>query len=238
MTRPKILDLFSCQGGAARGYARAGFDVYGVDIDPQPRYPYAFHRGDALEVLRTLIAGDHIDFRHPHGRGWLTLADFAAVHASPPCQAYSTITPDPSRHPRLIEATRELLKATGLPYVIENVEGARRELDHPVRVCGSGLGLAVRRHRYFEASFPLMGVPCAHGSAVPVGVYGQHPDAEAHPRPSGSSRGVKARTDAEASAALGGVDWMDWHGMAECIPPAYAEWIGAQLIAHLAGRAA
>lgn len=219
MKRPKLLDLFCCQGGAAMGYHQAGFDVVGVDIEDQPRYPFEFVQGDALEYLAA------------HGGA------FDAIHASPPCQAYSTITPDPGRHPRLIAPTRELLIASGKPYVIENVEGARRELNHPVKVCGSGLGLAVRRHRYFETNVAAMGVPCAHGSAVPVGVYGDHKDG-VHLRPSGTSRGVKAQTEAEASAALGGVEWMDWHGMTECIPPSYTEWIGRQLIAHLEERAA
>jgi DNA (cytosine-5)-methyltransferase 1 len=231
--RPRVLDLFCCQGGAGTGYHRAGFDVYGVDIDPQPRYPFPFHQGDALNVLARLNAGEPVDFTHPDGTvEWLTLADFAAAHGSPPCQGYSTITPDKSRHPLLIVPTRELLIASGLPYVIENVEGARRELHNPVKVCGSGLGLAVRRHRYFETNAPMLGVPCAHGTTVPIGVYGDHAERAVTPtRPTGTSRGVRAKTNAQASAALGGVAWMDWRGMAECIPPVYTEHIGAQLLA-------
>lgn len=240
MTRPKILDLFSCAGGAGVGYERAGFDVYAVDIAPQPNNPHPFHQADALETLTLLAAGFALQFRRPgnqHGE-CLTLADFAAIHASPPCQAYSTITPDQSKHPRLIEPVRELLKATGLPYVIENVQGARRELHHPVRVCGSGLGMRVRRHRYFESNVPLMGAPCAHGTQPnPVGVYGDHPDSAEFLRPDGTRRGAKARSLDEAREVMG-MPWATWSECAEAIPPRFAEHIGAQLIDHISERAA
>src|SRR5690606_14553198 len=137
---PILLDLFCCEGGAAKGYRDAGFDVYGVDMDPKfrKRYPYAFltaigdqpvdreHPADALVVLAHLIAGGSLTFTHKDGRTeTLYLSDFNAIHASPPCQAYSiatTGTPGArANHPRLIEPVRAQLKATGLPYVIENV---------------------------------------------------------------------------------------------------------------------
>lgn len=214
MARPKLLDLFCCEGGAGVGYHRAGFDVTGVDISPQPRYPFPFAQFDAIAYV--LAYGEQFD----------------AIHASPPCQRYSTMTADPDAHPDLIGLTRTALQQIGRPYVIENVAGARPELDHPVMLCGSGFGLGVRRHRLFESNVPLWGMPCAHTDA-PVGVYGSHPDERQHMRPDGTSRGVKARTDAEASAALGGVDWMSWHGMRECIPPTYAQYVGEQLLEAL-----
>src|SRR5690606_26563980 len=115
----RILDLFCGQGGAAVGYHMAGFEVIGVDIDPQPRYPFEFHQGDALEYLAK------------HG------GEFDAIHASPPCQAYSRATTSGTRgnHPRMIAPLRSALGILGKPYVSENVEGA--PLISPVRLCGS-----------------------------------------------------------------------------------------------------
>lgn len=138
MTRPKLLDLFCGAGGAAMGYHRAGFEVVGVDIKPQPRYPFAFVQGDVLKPPVDTSA-------------------FDVIHASPPCQGYSTQTADPSRHPRLIERVREMLVATGLQYVVENVEGARRAMRDPVRLCGSSFGLDLRRHRHFESNVVIEG---------------------------------------------------------------------------------
>lgn len=218
MTRPHLLDLYCCAGGAAMGYHRAGFDIVGVDIDPQPNYPFTFVQADALDYLAE------------HG------SQFDARHASPPCQAYSTITPESARerHAMLIEPTRDLLQEIGGPFVIENVEGARKHLRNPVRLCGSAFDLRVRRHRYFETNWPLLGTTCTHDQqGEVVGVYGQHPDRKRHWRPDGTSRGVKATSLEDASDALGGVEWMTWLEMAECIPPAYTEHIGRQLIAHL-----
>ena len=222
--RPRLLDLFAGEGGAGMGYSRAGFDVFGVDLDVEAlaRYPFEHTQADALDFLMTRDVASGFD----------------AIHASPPCQRYSTMTADPSRHPDLIAPVRELLKATGLPYVIENVTGARRTLDHPAMLCGSSFGLGVQRHRYFETSFPMLTPPCQH-RGVPVGVYGDHPETKAHVRPNGgTSRGVKATSDQHASDSLGGVGWMSWHGMAECIPPSFTEHIGAQLLEHLAAVAA
>src|SRR5689334_9554370 len=124
--RPKMLDLFCCAGGASEGYRRAGFDVYGVDITAQPHYPFPFHLGDALVVMRRLLLGEAIPFTHRDGAvEWLTLADFAAVVGSPPCQAYSVTRHTHSKeHPELVEPTRDLFVESGLPYVIENVPGA------------------------------------------------------------------------------------------------------------------
>ena len=148
--RPLILDLVCGAGGAGMGYHQAGFDVLGVDVNPQPNYPFPFIQGDALAIGGPLLATGRID----------------AVHASPPCQAYSRITKmhgTQAKHPDLVDATRGILLAAGVPYVIENVEGA--PLHAPVTLCGSmfGLGAVVagqprqlRRHRLFEASWPLI----------------------------------------------------------------------------------
>jgi DNA (cytosine-5)-methyltransferase 1 len=150
--RPRLLDLFCGAGGAAVGYHRPGFDVVGVDIKPQSNYPFEFHQADALEF---------------------PLEGFNAIHASPPCQGYSQLAAmHPGReYPLLIEPTRELLLSTGLPYVIENVEGAplprHPQLDGTwgFWLCGSMFGLGVtrgflRRHRLFETNFPVVQPQC------------------------------------------------------------------------------
>src|SRR5690348_13600467 len=144
MSRPKLLDLFCGAGGAAMGYHRAGFDVVGVDIKPQPRYPFEFHQGDALDPT----------YRDPWFEPWW-IDTFNAIHASPPCQAYTKARKlQGKEHPDLIGPTRELLKATGLPYVIENVPGA--PLVDPVVLEGQMFeGLATQRARWFETNWPL-----------------------------------------------------------------------------------
>jgi DNA (cytosine-5)-methyltransferase 1 len=216
MSRPRLLDLFCGAGGAAEGYRRAGFDVTGVDLEPHEFPPGDFVQADALQILAAPAF----------------LASFDVVHASPPCQRFSTITPSAARadHLDLIAPVRDLLRAWGGPYVIENVEGARRELIDPVRLCGSSFGLRVRRHRWFESNVWLMSLPCRHveqGEAI--GVYGSHGDnSYTYRRPDGTKRGTRAANAADAGDALG-IDWMDWGDLAESIPPAYTEWIGDQL---------
>ena len=216
MGQLRLLDLFSGEGGAGMGYHQAGFEVVGVDIDPQPRYHFEFHQADAFEYLNA------------HGD------EFDVIHASPPCPAYSTITPDPTRHPRLIGRTRRALTELGRPYVIENVDGAKRQLDNPFMLCGSAFGLQVRRHRWFESSAWVVPAPCRHAEqGQPVGVYGDHPETKAHPRrgrPGG--RGIKATDLAHAQQAMG-MPWASWRGCAEAIPPAYTRHIGGQLVAAL-----
>ena len=137
----RLLDTFCGAGGAAVGYHRAGFEVVGVDVVPQPHFPFEFYQGDALEYIRE------------HGQ------EFDVIHASPPCQAYSRATAwrgSRAEHPDLIAATREVLLSTGIPYIIENVQEARALLHRPLMLCGTHFGLPLRRHRYFEV--PLLGV--------------------------------------------------------------------------------
>ena len=210
MTRLRLLDLFCGAGGAAMGYHRAGFDVTGVDTAAQPNYPFRFWQLDALTLEPWVLAG------------------FDAVHASPPCQAHTTLKHmwNAARHENLIGPTRELLKATGLPYVIENVVGA--PLHDPTMICGSSLGLKVRRHRLFETSWTLLIPPCVHAEqGRPIGVYGTGGGGQ-------MTRGFKARGAAEAGEAME-TPWMTRAECSQAIPPAYTELIGYQLMAQVAG---
>ncbi len=205
----KLLDLFCCQGGAARGYAASGlFDVVGVDIEPQPRYPYRFIQADALEYVTKY--GQAFDF----------------IHASPPCQAYSGLTPKQNKpnHKKLIALTRDALVRTGNPFVIENVAGARHDLHSPSMLCGSMFGLRTRRHRYFETNFMLDTSPleCDH-SIVPLLVT----TASKASRAKRAILGIPPKSVKNAPLAYG-VDWMTFDGLKECIPPAYTEWIAKQ----------
>jgi DNA (cytosine-5)-methyltransferase 1 len=208
MSRPLLLDLFCGAGGAAVGYHRAGFDVVGVDIKPQPHYPFKFHQDDAFRWMESIKRG---------------LYEFDAIHASPPCQAYSPHLRHRARpSERLIEPTRALFKATGLPYVIENVKGA------PLTggmLCGSSFDLPIWRHRYFETAPAMMSPPCRH-DLVP------HP---LNPYNTKSKRrdGITGVTDPKWKAAMG-IDWMTGEEIAEAIPPAYTQFIGEQLLEHLA----
>jgi DNA (cytosine-5)-methyltransferase 1 len=170
--RPRHLELYSCEGGSARGYERAGFDVYCVDLFEdysRQRCPFPAYRGDVLDVLRRLLAGDLIPFTYLDGMTeMLGLEDFASIGASPPCQHASagTRAQDRSKYPRLIETTRELLIQAGLPYVIENVKGA--DLRDPILLCGTMFGLHAMdddgtrlemwRHRLFESNVSLLAV--------------------------------------------------------------------------------
>lgn len=236
---PKLLDLFCGLGGASMGYSRAGFDVVGVDLKPQPHYPFEFVQADALELLSVLIDGRAYESD-------LNLGSFAAIHASPPCQRFSQLMirwGDERRdeHPDLVEPTRLLLRATRLPYIIENVPQA--PLLDPVVLCGSMFGLGardddgnfrqLRRHRLFESNLPLEdGGPCRHTGQA-VGVYG-------HGRWDNSTskhRGGYQGNVRECREAMG-IEWGTRDGIAQAIPPAYAEFLGRQLLRHITVAAA
>ncbi len=201
----RCLDLYCCEGGAGMGYALAGWKVTGVDIKPQPRYPQTFVLGDALEYLEA------------HG------SEYDLIHASPPCQGYSHLTPGSHRdkHARMIPAVRALLQRIGKPYVIENVAGARHELRNPVMLCGSMFGLRTRRHRYFETNFQVTAPrPCDH-STLPLLVT----TASKSSREKRYALGMKPKTVKNAPLAYG-IGWMSCDGLKEAIPPAYTQYIG------------
>lgn len=222
--RGKILDLFSGAGGCAMGYRRAGFEVVGVDIEPQPRYPFEFHQSDALEYLSRLIESCEI-------------GKFDAIHASPPCQgnlhglnAANRARKRTVEHEDFIPGTRELCERSGLPYVIENIEGAR--LYNAAKLCGSAFGLDVQRHRYFESNIVLFGSGCRHS----IWREAKYPT---NYRPSGrivKSRVVQVYGNTAGShlwPAAMQIDWMTRDELAQAIPPAYTEYIGRQLISVL-----
>ena len=206
-TRPRLLDLFCCQGGASAGYVAAGFDVVGIDIDPQPRYPYPFFQRDALTFLE--IHGERFD----------------AIHASPPCQAFSnTQRLQGNEHPDLIAPTRELLQKLNTPWVIENVPGS--PLDNPVEMCGAMFGLETYRHRLFESNIPLT-APAHPEHAVPTVKMGRPPRDGEYMHIVGNFSGVARGRE------VMGMSWANRDGLREAIPPAYTEHIGAQLLAHI-----
>ncbi len=236
MTRPRLLDLYCGAGGAGMGYHLAGFDVVGVDIAPQPNYPFEFIQEDALRVL------DHMA-RHWAGKGeaWAFGHRFDAIHASPPCQHYSIANNIHGRsdHPDLLPATRDRLTAWGGPWVIENVPGA--PMRNWVVMCGRALGLGVKRHRWFESNTALLVPPCPHGHPGDwVSVFGHTVLSRGHVtgKAKGGGNTIKRThlgTDVGREAM--GIDWMNRDELSEAIPPAYTEWLGTQLIEHLAAAA-
>jgi DNA (cytosine-5)-methyltransferase 1 len=207
----KLLDLYCKAGGASKGYQLAGFEVVGVDIKKQKRYPYEFIQADCLELMKDM------DF----------LRSFDVITASPPCQTHSI-----TQHLRnaqgkstdkidLIPQTRAALVASGKPYVIENVPGS--PLINPIRMCGSSFGLKVRRHRLFESNIQLTSSICNHKEqGKPVGIYGSMRDEI----PKG---GHTAKSIEQAREAMG-IDWMIWGELVEAIPPVYTETIGKQIL--------
>lgn len=215
MSKPRLLDLFCGAGGAAVGYHRAGFEVVGVDIKPQPHYPFEFHQDDAMTY---------------------PLDGFDAIHASPPCQAYSLANNIHGRgdHPMLIPAVREALVATGLPYVIENVP--RAPLINPVTLCGLTFGLNVKRHRLFESNVFMLAQPCTGHKGDWLLVFGHTVLERGHQ--SGVAKGGgpvihRRHVAADRGREAMGIDWMNRDELSQAIPPAYTEWIGRQLLASL-----
>jgi DNA (cytosine-5)-methyltransferase 1 len=203
----RLLDLCCKQGGASEGYHRAGFEVIGVDIEPQPHYPFAFHVRDALDFLS--IHGLHFD----------------AVHASPPCQRYTNAQKiQHNEHPDMIAPLREMLVDLGVPYVIENVPGS--PLVDPIELCGAMFGLGTYRHRLFESNLPLV-APAHPEHVAKTTKMGRKPQPGEFMHVVGNFSGV-----AQAREAMG-IDWMTRDGLRESIPPAYTEFIGGQILEAL-----
>jgi len=229
VSRPRLLDLFAGAQGAGVGYARAGFEVHAVDIEPHARHLEiaSFTTADAMEVLRD------VPF----------LRSFDAVHASPPCQSETALRHVHRRqHPNLLGPTLAALRAVpDLPWVVENVAGTRQMLDAVV-LCGAAFGLGawcrdgvwrpLKRHRLFSSSVWLMGHGCACSGREPVGVYGKGSGGTSSSRRAQGSRSGYQATKAEGSEAMG-IDWMGVRDLSQAIPPAYTEFIGGQLLEHL-----
>lgn len=216
MTRPRLLDLYCAAGGAGMGYHRAGFDVVGVDINPQPHYPFEFIRADCLSL--------NLDF----------LRSFDAIHASPPCQLYTRKTATWGRerkhwtdHPDLLEPTRKMLEEAGRPYIIENVVGAPMRCD--VMLCGTMFGLRIIKHRQFELSFPVAYLlpECDHsdvynpwqGKGRTAEKFREAQDTPWLPMAGGASR----------KAGISG-------DLYNAIPPAFTEWLGAHLLQEISSK--
>jgi DNA (cytosine-5)-methyltransferase 1 len=235
--KPVLLDCFCCAGGATKGYQNAGFYVVGVDIEKQPHYiGDEFYQDDALDYIAQ------------HGK------EYDAIHASPPCQGYSVMTNGRWQdrikdHPKMITEVRNLLLATGKPYIIENVSGARSFLINPILLCGTMFGLQTKqgnqlfRHRYFECSFGFWLVPsCQHNNGSAIGVYGgrQNPARKkagvigvyGHTGGS-SSRAGTAQFDVNARREAMGIDWMTNEELSEAIPPVYTQFFGTRLMEYL-----
>lgn len=207
-SRPRLLDACCCAGAATHGYQRAGFHVTGVDIEPQPNYcGDAFVRADAIEFIRE------------HGQSF----DF--IHASWPCQAYSLLNAyNHKSYPDLVGPGREVMRATGVPFVIENVP-PRAPLRAPITLCGSMFGLRVRRHRWFEVGngFYLPQLECGRHERCTRNGY--LPTVE---RPWMTISGGKHSESWRLAAnEVMGTPWLRTISeVCEAIPPAYTEWIG------------
>ncbi len=210
------------------GYHMAGFTVYGADKKAQPNYPFKFKKVDVLSLDPYWIA-----------------ENFDAVTGSPPCLGYTTLAAryPHIKHEKLIPATRDLMEATGLPYIIENVENAKRELIDPIRLCGSSFGLRVRRHRLFEANFDLNPPACNHqwqDRHRPYEIY--MTEARGGSRWSGAmpvhgdGLQLRERDDWYRASVAMGIDWMTRPELNQAIPPMMTYWLGRRLMQYLGGR--
>ncbi len=218
MTRPRMLDLFCCAGGAGMGYHRAGFDVVGVDINPQPRYPFMFVQADALEFLER-------NWRH-----------FDAIHGSPPCQQWTplhSLHPD-KVYPEYIDVFRAAAERTGLPFVIENVMSAPLRKDRSIVLCADNMGLRTIRHRRFEYGGGLVLDQPRH--------YPHRARTATSRRRERWAQGWHVSITGDVGVYVGpeamGIDWMNGDELCEAIPPSYTELVGRALIDHLNAREA
>lgn len=215
---PRLLDLFCGAGGCSVGYSRAGFEVVGVDIEPQPNYPFEFVQGEALEYLESC-----------------DLSLFDAIHASPPCTAHSLATLHRGKahaetHPELIAPTRELLLKSGKPWVVENVVGA--PIRHDVMLCGEMFGLKLHRHRYFE----IEGFFVMQPRHAPHELRGAEDNCDLR---EGHARQVVGNyADHIGASEAMGIDWMERGELNLAIPPAYTELIGGFLRTEVEQRLA
>lgn len=207
--KPRLLDLFSCAGGMAMGYHLAGFEVVGVDIEPQPRYPFEFHQGDAFELLEK-FAGD-----------------FDVIHASPECRDHTPLTSVAGVRGtgwQLAEIEQRFAKL-GKPWVIENVPASPLKAD--IVLCGGMFGLRTYRHRKIKSNVPLTAP--AHPKHVIRTATKQ--------RKQRWDEGWHVSITGDVGTYVGpeamGIDWMNGNELSQAIPPVYAEHIGHQLMAHL-----
>lgn len=210
----RALDLYCKAGGASRGLADAGYDVTGVDIEPQPNYPYTFVQGDALA-------------QDPR---WVS--SFDLVWASPPCQKFSAYRrKDPTtignEAQNLIPKTRKLLQASGRPWIMENVPGA--PLRSPCILCGSMFGLMVRRHRWFETSDPIAQPKCQHHLQ-----QGSFPCAGNRTNPRKTVEIGVWRIPLETQQKAMGISWMNLEELSQAVPPAYASHLARALSKEIA----
>jgi DNA (cytosine-5)-methyltransferase 1 len=207
MKRPLAIDLFCCAGGAAVGLYRAGYDVIGVDIDPQPRYPFPFIQADVMQI----------DFSR-----------FDLAWASPPCQKFCRLNTreDLSGYPDLIEPVRAKLIASGIPYVIENVPEAPIRCD--LMLCANMFGLRSYRHRHFECSFPIE-QPAHPEHKIRVNRRGEN---RREHWANGGFMTITGDVGVYCGPGAMGIDWMSGNEMSEAIPPAYSEYVGRAALAY------
>ncbi|MFC7607233.1 DNA cytosine methyltransferase [Streptosporangium amethystogenes subsp. fukuiense] len=220
---PMIIDAFCGAGGAAMGYHRAGWRVVGVDLAPQPDYPFDFHQGDAVAFIRE--------------NGYR----FDAIHASPPCQRHCALTAGTNqdradRYPDLIAPTRDAIEQTGRPYVMEQPQG-RAPIRRDITLCGEMYKIGVLRHRHFELGGWATTRPVhrPHRGRVRGWRHGQYHDG---PYLAVYGEGGGKGSVAEWQEAMG-IDWTaDRKAIAEAIPPAYTQWIGERFIRAVRGHGA
>lgn len=204
--RPLLLDAFCKAGGAGMGYHRAGFDVIGVDIEPQPRYPFPFVRGDALEFIINT--------------GWM----FDVLTGSPPCHDHTALVSRSGTNGTgwLLGATRQAFEASGKPWVIENVPGSPMRKD--VVLCGGMFGLRTYRHRWFESNKPLV------APEHPKHVIRTSTKRRRKCWDAGMHVSVTGDVGVYVGRLAMGIEWMTGNELSQAIPPAYTEYLGRQLV--------